>query len=164
MADTTHNVTIKATLDTSQIGIPSNGLAQPSSSGGGSGSTSSGMSMLGAAVAKAGAGMTKFNDDIKNASTNMTKAGTSMTNASNAITKTIILFRTAFEAITYSLSELNKRIQLISWMYKNTHSTLDTNNKEFKFLTGRATALQHISNDVIEKFKAIIDNLYRETQ
>ena len=120
MADTTHNVTIKATLDTSQIGISSNGSAQPSSSGGGSSNSSSGLSIFGTAAAKASA---------------------SMINAGATMNNTVRLMRAAFESITLSMSELNKRIQVISWMYRNTHSTLDTTNKEFKHLTERTLAL-----------------------
>ena len=120
MADTTHNVTIKATLDTSQIGIQSNGSAQPSSSGGGSGNFSSGIQMFGAAAAK---------------------AGTSMISAGATMNKSVYLMRAAFQSITLSMSELNKRIQVISWMYRNTHSTLDATNKEFNHLTQRTLAL-----------------------
>ena len=107
MADTTHNVTIKATLDASQIGIQSNGSAQPLSSGGGSGNSSSGLSIFSAAAAKAGA---------------------SMISAGATMNKTVYLMKAAFQSITLSMSELNKRIQVISWMYRNTHSTLDATN------------------------------------
>ena len=140
MADTTHNVTIKATLDTSQIGISSQSTHQSSSSGG-SGSYSSGIQTFSAAAAKAGA---------------------SMINAGATMHKTVYLMKAAFQSITLSMSELNKRIQVISWMYRNTHSTLDTTNKEFKHLTQRALALQHASKDSIVQFKALIDNLSKE--
>lgn len=140
MADTTHNVTIKATLDTSQIGISSQS-AQSSSSSGGSSSYSSGIQTFSAAAAKAGA---------------------SMINAGATMNKTVYLMRVAFESITLSMSELNKRIQVISWMYRNTHSTLDTTNKEFKHLTQRALALQKMSKESIVHFKALTDNLAKE--
>ena len=48
MADTTHNVTIKATLDTSTTGSLSS-RSGSTSSGGGSGNSSSAISMFGAA-------------------------------------------------------------------------------------------------------------------
>ena len=48
MADTTHNVTIKATLDTSTTGSTSS-RSGSTSSGGGSGNSSSSISMFGAA-------------------------------------------------------------------------------------------------------------------
>ena len=127
MADTTHNVTIKATLDTSQIGIQSNGSSQPSYSGGGSSGSSSGLSIVGAAASKAGTSM-------NNASASITKAGTSIAN-------TIKLLRTAFESITYGMSELNKRVQVISWMYRKTHSTLDDTAGQFKHLSKRVESL-----------------------
>ena len=90
------------------------------------------------------------------------KAGASMINAGATMNNTVRLMRAAFESITLSMSELNKRIQVISWMYRNTHSTLDTTNKEFKHLTERTLALQKMSRDSIEKFKVLIDSLAKE--
>ena len=124
MADTTHNVTIKATLDTSTTGSQNSRSGSPS---GGSGNLPSSISMFGAA------GIT--------------------------MTKTLQLLKTAFEAITYSMSELNKRIQVISWMYRNTHSNIDKTNNEFKKLTARVQYLQTHSKTAIENFKKTLDEL-----
>ena len=126
MADTTHNVTIKATLDTSTTGSASS-RSGSTSSGGGSGNSSSAISMFGA--------------------------------ASITMTKTLQLLKTAFEAVTYSMSELNKRIQVISWMYRNTHSSIDKTNSQFKKLTERVKYLQTQSNTAVENFKKTLDEL-----
>ena len=123
MADTTHNVTIKATLDTSTN--DSQGRARSPS--GGSGNAASAISMFGAA------GIT--------------------------MTKTLQLLKTAFEAITYSMSELNKRVQVISWMYRKVNSSIDKNNSEFKKLTSRVQYLQTKSKTAIENFKKMLDQL-----
>lgn len=123
MADTTHNVTIKATLDTSQTGRPSGSSpTQPASSG-------SSSSIAGLAAA----GLT--------------------------MTKTIQLLRTAFEGVTYRLSELNQRIHAISWMYRNTHSTIDKTNKQFQHITTRVKELQTSANQAIQKFQGTLDEL-----
>lgn len=75
------------------------------------------------------------------------------------MTKTIQLLKTAFESVTYTLSELNKRIQVISWMYRQTHSTIDANNKDFKHLTERVKELQTSSKQAIESFKEALAEL-----
>lgn len=125
MADTTHNVTIKATLETSTTGNSNGRSGSPS--GGGSGNLASSISLFGAA------GIT--------------------------MTKTLQLLKTAFEAITYSMAEMNKRIQVISWMYRNTHSNIDKTNNEFKKLTSRVQYLQTHSKTAIENFKKTLDEL-----
>ena len=90
------------------------------------------------------------------------KAGTSMISAGATMNKSVYLMRAAFQSITLSMSELNKRIQVISWMYRNTHSTLDATNKEFNHLTQRTLALQRASKEYSIQFKALIGSLAKE--
>lgn len=134
MADSTHNVKIVATLDTSRI----NGSGSSGGGGGSGGGGSSGGNNLGAAQT----GL----------------AAASMMQMKHAVD----MILPAFQAVTFRLKELNTRIQAISYMYRKTHDTIDKTDRTFKHLTEKIVKIEDEAVKATDAFKAAVSKFAEE--
>lgn len=132
MADSTHSLKIQATLDTSQMGSTSASQGVPTG-----GSVVGAAANIAAARSTIGA-MAKFGIELRSI---------------------VAVTKSSFEAFSFSLGELNKRVQVISNMYRKVHKEVDQDARVFRKLKDRIVYLEGKVNAATKRFQVELDKL-----